>query len=212
LRLKLELVAFADGFLGLNARLTNEAADSQTGVYAAVVARWEQPRVRARALCADNRVAPLAARDWSLFRRGEGRHLFTQRGVDWVEMTFDGRGAAAWLNDFAPSFTMLDSTSRNTFNQPRYFGANVPQLGQEVQTMDDRLFSITEIARSNIRSYRDRLAENILPARGEGVAFSSRVVFNAAAFAPSQVDRMPGFFVIVNVGRLVRNDVRAASG
>src|ERR1700722_17359780 len=108
LKIKLELLAYADGFLDINASLTNESADAQTKVYAAVIARWDQPRVKARTLCYDDRISPLGGRAFSPFRAGEGRHQFTQRGADWVRAVFPGI-TAAWLNDFAPSFTVLDN-------------------------------------------------------------------------------------------------------
>ena len=187
LKLKFELLAHADGFLDINASLTNESANAQAKVYAAVVARWDQPRVKARTLCYDDRISPLGGRAFSPFRSGEGRHQFTQRGADWVRAVFPGI-TAAWLNDFAPSFTVLDNSSKNSFKQPRYEGANLPQLGQEVQTFGESFYSITEIARSNTRSYRDRLAENVLPAQGDGVTFSSRIVFARAALSDKAVD------------------------
>ena len=189
LKIKLELLAYADGFLDINASLTNESADAQTKVYAAVIARWDQPRVKARTLCYDDRISPLGGRAFSPFRAGEGRHQFTQRGADWVRAVFPGI-TAAWLNDFAPSFTVLDNSSKNSFKQPRYEGANLPQLGQEVQTFGESFYSITEIARSNTKSYRDRLAENILPAQGDGVTFSSRLVLARAALSDKAVDDM----------------------
>jgi hypothetical protein len=46
LRLTLTLRCFHDGFLDISPRLTNEAAEHTTNVYAAVVCRWEQMRLR----------------------------------------------------------------------------------------------------------------------------------------------------------------------
>src|ERR1051325_7483094 len=175
LRLKLTLLAYHEGFLDLSAQLTNAAAERQTNVYAAVICRWQQPRLKSRTLCYDNRISTLGEKASSPFRAGEGRHQFTQRGVDWVRGACGNGVTAAWLNDFAPSFTLLDNTAKNTFKQPRYEGANLPQLGQEVQTAGNKFYSITEIARSNIQSYRDRLAESTLPARGDSIVFSSRL-------------------------------------
>lgn len=189
LNFKIELLAYAEGFLDVNAQITNESADERAKVYAAVVCRWEQPRVKSRTLCYDNRVSSLDEKGWSPFRAGEGRHQFTQRGVDWVRSAFGNGVTVAWLNDFAPSFTVLDNSTKNTFKQPRYEGANLPQLGQEVQTTGEKFYSITEIARSNIKSYRDRVADNTLPARGEGLNFSSRLVLSenssGAGFQPA---------------------------
>lgn len=190
LNLQVELLAYHEGFLDINCQLVNESANLEAKVYAAVVCRWEQSGVQSRALCYDNRIAPLGERAWSPFRRDEGRHQFAQRGVDWVRTDFGRAGSVAWLKDFAPSFTVLDNSTKNTFKQARYTGANVPQLGQEVQTAGDRCYSITEIARSNIRSYRDRLVDNTLPMRGEGAAFSSRLVFSRSRLTDRQSDEM----------------------
>ena len=208
LKLKLELLAWREGFLDINARLVNESADERAKVYAAVVCRWEQAGVQERSMCYDNRITPLGGRAASPFRAGEGRHQYTQRGVDWVRNVFTGKVTAAWLNDFAPSFTLLDASSRNTFKQPRYEGASLPQLGQEAQTEGERFYSITEIARDNIRSYRDRLAENTLPARGEGVSFSSRIALGRHGWSNAEVDRMFVGFTSYNEQR--RTDDGAA--
>ncbi|MEO5804710.1 MAG: hypothetical protein ABIR24_14385 [Verrucomicrobiota bacterium] len=190
LKLRIELLAYRNGFLDVNAEFTNESADENAKVYAAVVCRWEQPTAKSRMLCYDNRIAPLGENSASPFRLEEGRHQFTQRGVDWVRNVFGNGVTVAWLNDFAPSFTVLDNSTRNTYKQPRYEGASLPQLGQEVQTVGHKFYSITEIARSNIKSYRDRLAENTLPARGEGVKFSSRLVLSKKSFSDAETDQM----------------------
>ena len=121
-----------------------------------------------------------------------------QRGTDWVRTVFKEAITAAWLNDFAPSFTVIDNTTNNPFRQPRYAGANLSQLGQEVQTVPGRFYSITEIARSNTRTFHDRLTENLLPARGEGVSFSSRLWFDGVVAGRS------------STGRLTTNDVDQA--
>ncbi|MDB6027503.1 MAG: hypothetical protein JWM68_3726, partial [Verrucomicrobiales bacterium] len=190
LKLQIELIAYGAGFLDVNAQLTNESADERAKVYAAVVCCWEQPRVKSRTMCYDNRIGPLADKASSPFHTGEGRHQFTQRGLDWVRNTLDNGVTAAWLNDFAPSFTLLDKSSKNSFKQPRYEGASMPQLGQEAQTAGEKFYSITEIARSNTKSYRDRLAENTLPAHGEGVSFSSRLVLGKQSLGDTETDQM----------------------
>ncbi|HSU57398.1 MAG TPA: hypothetical protein VLT36_25370, partial [Candidatus Dormibacteraeota bacterium] len=175
LELAIEGRTFRAGFLELNARLVNRSADRTTNVYAAVVCRWEQTAQRQRSFCYDNHIMNLVENAWSPFRQGEGRHLFVQRGVDWCRTSFSNGTTIAWLNDFAPSFTVETPATAKT--PAHYTGANLPQLGQEIQTAKTRVYSITEIARSTIRSYRDRLKENILPARGEGVSFRSELVF-----------------------------------
>jgi hypothetical protein len=190
LQMQIELLAYADGFLDINAHLTNESADPNVKTYAAVVCRWEQPPDVSRALCYDNHIQKLGARDRSPFRSGKGRQLFTQRGVDWVRAVFKDGTTAAWLNDFAPSFTVIDKSTKNPLHAPRYSGANLSQLGQEVQTVPGRFYSITEIARSNSKTFANRSTENILPARGEGVSFSSRLLLSKAALDNKAVDQI----------------------
>jgi hypothetical protein len=212
LKLTVELQAYGEGFLDLNARLTNESADEKKKVYAAVICQWEQADVKERSLCYDNRIAILPERGESPFRGGEGRHQFTQRGVDWVRGSLKSGVAVAWLNDFAPSFTVLDNTKKNSFKQERYEGASLPQLGQEVQTDGERFYSITEIARSNIRSYRDRLAENTLPAHGEGVAFTSRLAFSKKQISDKDVDQMFVGYTSYNEQRATTNGIAISFG
>ena len=189
LKLRIELLAYHDGFLDINAQLTNETADTKQKVYAAVVCRWEQPGVKERTYCYDNRIRPLNESGASPFRSEEGRHQFTQRGVDWIRTVLNNGQTIAWMNDFAPSFTVLDNSTKNSFKQPRYEGASLPQLSQEIQVKGKQFYSITEIARSNIKSYRDRVAENTLPAHGEGVAFSSRLFLKNDAFDDAAADQ-----------------------
>jgi len=144
--------------------------------------------MQARSLCYDNRISQLAARGTSGFRAGEGRHLFLQCGVDWIRTTFKEGPTVAWLNDFAPSFTVQSAGTART--PARWTGANLSQLGQEVQSSKEKLYSITEIARANIRSYRDRLKENVLPPTGESVSFSSRLVFGDDTRDDKATDQM----------------------
>jgi hypothetical protein len=212
LKLKIEILVYAGGFLDVNAQLTNESTDEKAKFYAAVICRWEQPNVKSRMLCYDNRIRELAQKDSSPFRSGEGRHQFTERGADWVRSVFDNGASAIWLNDFAPSFTVLDNTSRNTFKQPRYEGANLPQLGQEVQTSGEKFYSVTEIARSNIKSYRDRLAENRLPPRGDGVKFSSRLVLNKKSSSDAETDEIFVGYTSYNEQRKSSNSAKVSFG
>jgi len=189
LKLVIELRAFHDGFLDMDAQLINTAAAETSGVYAAVVTRWEQPAVASRSLCYDNHLASFGDAQWTPFRAGEGRHLFVQRGVDWLRSTFANNSTTVvWLNDFAESFTVRQAAAEK--RPARYLNANIPQLGQEMQTAVGSLYSITEIARSNIASYRARFIENVLPLRGEKVSFSSRLIFNNAPLADTSVDDM----------------------
>jgi hypothetical protein len=107
--------------------------------------------------------------------------------VDWVRTSFD-RQSVAWLNDFAPSFTVEAAATTRT--PARFTGANLPQLGQEIQAVGNKLYSITEIARSTVRSFRDRMKENVLPPRGESVSFSSRLIFGDAKLNDRRTDEL----------------------
>lgn len=185
--LALVLRAYHAGFLDIGSSLTTEPDAQTTGVYVAVVSRWEQPDGTAeRRICYDNRIRSLAGEDRTPYRAGTGRHHFVQRGVDWAATRTAGGGAVLWLNDFAESFTVFEESSTNRFRQPRYLGANLPQLGSEVQATPDALFSVTEIARRNIASYHDRLIDNILPPPGERVSFATRLVFHSEAVSDGQ--------------------------
>jgi len=181
LSVALTLRAYREGFLDLSTRVTTEPDARTSGVYAAVVSRLTHAAAAAeRRICYDNRIAPLAATGRTPFRAGEGRHHFVQRGVDWLTLRTAAGASVAWMNDFADSFTILQDSSENRFRQPRYTGANIPQLGSEAQAAPEALFWITEIARTNIQSYRDRLVDNILPPAGESVSFGSRLAFEPA--------------------------------
>jgi hypothetical protein len=217
LRLWLRVRCFHEGFLDITARLTNESVERTNNVYAAAICRWEQNGQSGRSFCYDNHIAPLGENARSSFREGEGRHLAIQRGVDWVCTSFgNGDGAraglsphetkteartglstlhsaqvdcsVAWLNDFASSFTVKAEATTKT---PAHFtGANASLLGREVQTAGNRVYFITEIARSSVRSFRDRLKENILMPRGESVSFSSRLVFGDATLDDRRADEL----------------------
>ncbi len=191
LKLAIELHAYHDGFLDLNAQIENVSATT-TNVYAAAVCRWQQPQVNSRSLNYNNEIAPLGDAAWSAFRgtddsgTGDTRHMFIQRGVDWVNTKFASRASVLWLNDFAPSFTVRQAA---TDKRPtRYTGANSPQLGQEVQIADGSCYSITEIARSNTRYYLERFVPNVLPPAGEPLAFSSRLIFADAPVSDQRAD------------------------
>ncbi|MFN2453330.1 MAG: hypothetical protein ABR577_03840 [Pyrinomonadaceae bacterium] len=180
LKLRVELQAYHAGFLDLNAQIENLSART-TSVYAAAVCRWQQPPVSSRALNYNNETEPVSGAGWSPFRgtdesgTGDFRHLFIQRGVDWINTKLATNTGVLWLNDFAPSFTVHQAASGK--RPGRYTGANSPQLGQEAQSAGDSLYSITEIARSNTRYYLERFVPNVLPSPGEPLAFSARLVF-----------------------------------
>ncbi len=194
LRLIVELHAYHAGFLDINAQLINQSAANTTNVYAAVVCRWQQPTFGERAGCYDNRIEAFGRANWTSFRvptpgaHDDQRHLMIQRGVDWIRTRFAHSASALWMHDFAESFTVREAA---TDRRPaRYIGANVPQLGQEAQTVGVTLYSITEITREQIRSYADRFMSNVLPAPGEPLAFASRLVFDDGALTNTRADEI----------------------
>ncbi len=188
LKFTVQLRVYHEGFLDVNARLINDGAIRTTNIYAAVVCRWEQPGSEGRTLCYDNRISAFGDTAYSQFREAGGRHQFLQRGVDWIRTSYGDGITTAWLNDFAASFTVVAPATAKT--PAHYTGANLPQLGQEAQSAHQTLYSITEISRSTTRSFRDRMKEFILPPRGEGVAFASRIVFSPANFDDAAADAM----------------------
>ncbi|MBA4185928.1 MAG: hypothetical protein H0X49_18260, partial [Acidobacteria bacterium] len=111
---------------------------------------------------------------------------YVQRGVDWFRTNTANGAAVAVMHDFSQSFTVhQDAKGRRP---ARFVGANIPQIGYELQTAGDDVFQLTEIARSNLKSYAERLEDNRLMPRGESVAFSSRFVFSKNAMTDEQVD------------------------
>lgn len=190
LKLRIELQAYHDGFLDLNTEIENVSA-AVTNVYAAAVCKWQQPRAVSRSVNYNNQILPLGNVAWSPFRgtddsgTGEFRHMFIQRGVDWVNTRLTDT-SALWLNDFAPSFTVHQKA---TDKRPGHWtGANGPQLEREVQTGAETLLAITEIARANTRYYLDRFVPNVLPPPGEPIAFSSRLVFADSVVTDARAD------------------------
>ncbi|MBA2301754.1 MAG: hypothetical protein H0W08_03900, partial [Acidobacteria bacterium] len=167
--------------------MTTEPNTRTSGVYAAVVTRLTHAAAPAALRSSyDNHIAPFGPAGHTPFRAGEGRHHFVQRGLDWAMIQASGGATVTWLNDFAESFTVFEDSAKNRFQQPRYTGANIPQLGSEAQATEDALFWITEIARANITSYRDRLIDNILPPPGESVRFGSRLAFDSGAVSDTR--------------------------
>ncbi|HEY0462359.1 MAG TPA: hypothetical protein VGC97_24715 [Pyrinomonadaceae bacterium] len=186
LQLTVELRAYHDGFLDIDAELKNTSAEKTRGVYAAVLTRWRQANQAARAVCYDNRIAAFGENDWTLFRAGESRNWYVQHGVDWLKTDFGGKVSATWMNDFSQSFTVHQDA--NAKRRGRFVGANIPQIGFEAQSKAADLFLLTEIARSNLKSYAERLEDNRLMERGESVVFRSRLAFNQNLQTDEQAD------------------------
>ncbi|HEV8159710.1 MAG TPA: hypothetical protein VGP58_11810, partial [Pyrinomonadaceae bacterium] len=179
LQLSIELRVFHDGFLDMNSDFKNVGAEKTEDVYAAVVTRWQQPKTAERAVCYDYRIRNLSANDYTNFRVGESRNWYVQRGVDWFRTNTANGAAVAVMHDFSQSFTVHQDAKGK--RPARFVGANIPQIGYELQTAGDDIFQLTEIARSNLRSYAERLEDNRLMPPGESVAFSSRFVFSKNA-------------------------------
>ena len=191
LKLDVEMFAYRAGFLDVNARYTNESAPMEN-VYAAIVCRWEQPNVKSRTLCYDNKPQPFADGAYTLFRHGEGRHLYVQRGVDWIDAAYAGGASAVWLQDFTPNFTTHHGPRKSKTGEeigPRWLGANSAHVSQEAQAKGNAVYSISEIARPNLSGYAARLADNVLPPPGEGLAIGSRMIFSESATTDERADQ-----------------------
>ncbi len=186
LQLSIELRAFHDGFLDINSELKNIGAEKTENVYAAVLTRWQQTKSVERSVCYDNRISALKENDWTNFRVGESRNWYVQHGIDWIKTNFAGKISAAWLNDFSQSFTVHQEAKGK--RPARWVGANIPQIGFEAQTKADDVFILTEIARSNLKSYAERLEDNRLMNSGESVSYTSRLVFNQNLQTDEQID------------------------
>ena len=186
LQLSIELRAFHEGFLDISPALKNIGVDKTENVYTAVLTRWQQPDQTTRSVCYDNRIRSLGENDWTNFRVGESRNWYVQHGVDWLKTNFAKSVSAAWFNDFSQSFTVHQEATAK--RKARWVGANIPQIGFEAQTKNTDVFMLTEIARSNLKSYAERLEDNRLMPRGESVTFSSRLTFNKNLQSDEQAD------------------------
>ncbi len=182
--LRIDLDVYNEGFIDVRATFINQSAP-RDNVYCAVVMRWRQPTGSPRSVDYDNHISPL--KDATPFRTGEGRHLFIQRGVDWINTSIAG-GSVVMLNDFTPSFTVhRDATAKTP---ARWVGANTAQLGQEAVVRADAIYSITEIARPNIKMYESRLASNVLPGPDQPLAFTSRFIMSIRPVSDERADQL----------------------
>lgn len=186
LQLTIEMRQFHDGFLDINSELKNVNAARTENVYAAIVTRWQQPSGANRSVSYDYRIRNLTENDYTNFRVGESRNWYVQRGVDWLKTNFAGNNSVAWMNEFSQSFTVHQNARGK--RPARFVGANIPQIGHEAQTNGNDVYLLTEIARSNLRSYAERLEDNRLMERGESANFSSRLAFSKTAMTDEQVD------------------------
>ncbi|HEX8523908.1 MAG TPA: hypothetical protein VF669_16760 [Tepidisphaeraceae bacterium] len=185
-QLNVELRAYRSGFLDATVAIANKTSPVKN-VYAAVICRWQQTSVGRHSVNYNNQVISLNDAGFTPFRAGTERHLYVMRGADWINSQL-GTSSVAWLNDFTPSFTVHKDAAGK---QPaRWLGANTAQLGQEAQLSGNNLYSITEIARPNIKGYRSRLDDNVLPQPGnDPLKITSRLIFSTSAMTDEQVDQ-----------------------
>ena len=187
LQLKLEMKVYHDGFIDWTARITNESAPT-SNVYGAIICRWQHPMLKDRVLCYDNRRKPFPATAYTGFRTEDQRYWHMSHGIDWVRSKLSGGPTVLWLNPFNPSFTVLaEETSKNP---ARYTGGNQAQLATEAQSIPSAFFYVTEIARPNTKSLRDRFRENVLPPHGDSFDFSGRLVVTESTLSDAAADQM----------------------
>ena len=186
LQLTIELRVFHEGFLDITSSLKNVSASKVKNVYAAVVTKREQPGEQSRSVNYDNRLRNFEANDWTNFRVGESRNWYVQRGIDWLKTNFAGNISSAWMNDFSPSFTVHQDARGK--RPARWVGANIPQIGYEAQSKGTDLYILTEIARSNLKSYAERLEDNRLMEIGDSANYTSRIAFYSNPATDEQVD------------------------
>ncbi len=184
LALAIELRVFHEGFVDVRAKLTNESAPTRN-VSAALVCRWEHPALAARTLCYDNRRGEFDPTASTLFHSTDGRFWHIQHGVDWVRMQFQNGSSVVWINPFDPVFTIAKGKAR-----AGYAMGSQAQFGHEAQSVPGALFSVTEIARANLRSYRDRVVENALPPHGESFELTTRLAFAASSLTDDAADQL----------------------
>jgi hypothetical protein len=186
LQIRISADVYPSGFADLRTTVTNESAP-QKGVFAAVTMRWAARSAGPVVAGYDNRTIELGANANTPWRAGEGRHLFVQRGLDWAVGRFQGGASALLLNDFAPSFTYHKAKTAKAAAQ--WIGANGPQLTQEAYTDDAAFYCVTELAHPNIRSYRGRVQDNILPDKSQPMAFAQRLVFSKDDISAEAADQ-----------------------
>ncbi len=187
LALSVEAKIFHQGFVDVTARITNESA-STTNVSAALVCRWNHPPLEERRLCYDNRRSEFGSLASTPFHETEGRHWHIQHGVDWVRSQIKNGPSVVWINPFDPVFT-VHAEARGK-SQERYTMGSQAQFGREAQSVDGAFFSITEMARPNLKSYRDRVLENVLPPNGESFEITTRLAFQESGGSDEAADQI----------------------
>lgn len=187
LSLSIELKIYHQGFVDIATRITNETAPT-SNVSAALVTRWEHPLLENRTLCYDNRRSEFGASAMTDFHEKEGRFWHIQHGIDWVRSQIKNGPSVVWLNPFDPVLTVrAEATEKSPV---RYMVGSEAQFGREAQSIPGSLFSITEFARPNIKSYRDRVRENVLPPKGESFEITTRITFQKSKITDDDADRI----------------------
>ncbi len=185
-KLTVEIDVYPAGFIDLRCTFENESAPT-TKVYAAVVTRWQRPAGAVSTIDYDNHIAALPSGGATPFRTGGDKHMFLQRGVDWINTSIGGN-SVAWLNDFSQSFTIHHEKTAKTPAQWR--GGDAPQLDQEAALSGDTLYSVTEIARPQIKYYQSRFTGDTLPMKGDPLHFTSLLAVTDGKLSDQQADQM----------------------
>ncbi len=186
IKLHVELETYSGGFADLRTTFTNQSAPKEK-IYCALLTRWDG-KPSSRSVDYDNHITLLPDGGATPFRAGEGRHLFVQRGVDWFNTTFDDKLTVAWLNDFTPSFTVHRDATPKT--PAHWTGANTAQLAQEAMVKDNVLYSVTEIARPQIKSYESRVAGNVLPGPDQPLTTTARLIVSNDKLSDARIDEL----------------------
>lgn len=185
-------------FIDVHTTVENVSAPTKD-VYAALICRWDQdwytqapdendPKtfhdkrqlnvIHSRTLDYDNHRMPFE-NAYSPFRGGADRSQYVQRGVDWLNTHFSN-ATVLWMNDFTPSFTYHRKATAKT--PAHWVGANTAQLAQEMQADQHVIYSITELARPQVKNYRSRVQDNVLPPPGEPETISNRIIIRDHSF------------------------------
>lgn len=172
LDVSVELRIYPGGFLDVTTTVTNQSAPTKN-VYAAVLTRWEQPAGTTRTVDYDNTIREL--KDSTPWRVPGDRHFFVLRGLNWLNSSLPTGQGVLWINEFAPSFTVHHAARGKTPAQ--WIGGNSPQLDQEAYLEGDALVHVTELAHGNVKSYRGRLDDYVLPDASQPMVFTHRLAF-----------------------------------
>ncbi len=187
INLAIDLFAFRDGTVDVTTTAIDESAP-KTNVYAAVISKFEPAKPASRSMCYNNAISPLGEGRSPWRPNGEkDRHMFIQRGVDWINFKSEDVPSILLLNDFATSFTVhVDKTAKTPAH---WTGANGPQLAEEVQSSGNTIYSVTELAHPTIKYYRSRFEPNVLPDKDQPMKFTHRLMLSDKPVADARADQ-----------------------